>query len=341
MSYILEALKKSQLDRKIKVAPPLLVDPDPLPGPPRNANRWNLIALILAFAALLTALYGTLRSQWFEPARQLSLIEPSSSDGQVNDSMRNDELPPRAESEKERSPVSHAESDVSETIGVGRMASETHLSQEQNLPAEGRSNGKPLNPEPANGEMPETLQDNSGDKKLNVANESPNIREPMKLSAASEAATATFGAKAQEPEKPVRAFLQQEAEKLREKLETIAPFQQTTAVTHRKEKQSAGDLLPTGTDVARSSASDEAEAEATAANALPRPDDLPPDIVRTLPDRKIIVHVYNRSRDERYIVMNSQKMREGEKSTEGLFLESILSNGTILRFKNHRFFQPR
>ena len=60
MSYILQALKKSQQDRELGQVPTLSTSADgTAPMPTRSINPWSLGALILALTAVLVALYGT------------------------------------------------------------------------------------------------------------------------------------------------------------------------------------------------------------------------------------------------------------------------------------------
>ncbi len=60
MSYILQALKKSQQDRELGRVPTLSTSADgTAPMPTRSINPWSFGALILALTAVLIALYGT------------------------------------------------------------------------------------------------------------------------------------------------------------------------------------------------------------------------------------------------------------------------------------------
>ena len=60
MSYILQALKKSQQDRELGQVPTLSTSADgTAPMPTRSINPWSFGALILALTAVLIALYGT------------------------------------------------------------------------------------------------------------------------------------------------------------------------------------------------------------------------------------------------------------------------------------------
>jgi len=53
------------------------------------------------------------------------------------------------------------------------------------------------------------------------------------------------------------------------------------------------------------------------------------------------VHVYAKTPAQRFVILNSRRTREGEQTPEGLLLVAIQSDGVILEFAGHRFFQKR
>ena len=55
----------------------------------------------------------------------------------------------------------------------------------------------------------------------------------------------------------------------------------------------------------------------------------------------MLVHVYVDQPGQRFVILNSRKLREGDTSPEGLGMQEILPNGVILSFQGHRFFIPR
>jgi len=61
MSYILEALKKSQHERELGQAPPLATPSFPIEKAGTRLNLWVLLALVLAVSAVVIALYSALR----------------------------------------------------------------------------------------------------------------------------------------------------------------------------------------------------------------------------------------------------------------------------------------
>ncbi len=78
--------------------------------------------------------------------------------------------------------------------------------------------------------------------------------------------------------------------------------------------------------------------------APPRPPlamELPPEIHDALPKRQIIAHIYAKEPARRFIIVNSVKLHEGDKTVDGLLLQEVRPDGIVFRFRNHRFFEPR
>ncbi|NBO74385.1 MAG: hypothetical protein EBV65_07070 [Gammaproteobacteria bacterium] len=49
------------------------------------------------------------------------------------------------------------------------------------------------------------------------------------------------------------------------------------------------------------------------------------------------MHVYDPNPQARFVLLNGQRLREGESSREGLVIERITAEGVILRFGNSTF----
>ena len=73
----------------------------------------------------------------------------------------------------------------------------------------------------------------------------------------------------------------------------------------------------------------------------PGPSKLPPAVFEALPKTRVLVHVYVDQPEQRFVILNSRKLREGDTSPEGLGMEEILPEGVVLSFKGHRFFISR
>jgi general secretion pathway protein B len=72
---------------------------------------------------------------------------------------------------------------------------------------------------------------------------------------------------------------------------------------------------------------------------------LPPgpslDLRNRLPPFSMNVHVYNNDPKRRFVYINGRKLTENQESPEGLRLERIVADGAVLNFGGERFFQRR
>jgi hypothetical protein len=57
----------------------------------------------------------------------------------------------------------------------------------------------------------------------------------------------------------------------------------------------------------------------------------------SLPNADLNMHVYDANPSLRFVLLNGQRLREGESSKEGLFLERITPEGVVLRYGNNTF----
>ena len=60
-----------------------------------------------------------------------------------------------------------------------------------------------------------------------------------------------------------------------------------------------------------------------------------------LPDFRMSVHIYDAEPARRFVYINGRKLRENDKSREGLKLERIVADGAVLSYRGESFFQPR
>jgi len=56
-----------------------------------------------------------------------------------------------------------------------------------------------------------------------------------------------------------------------------------------------------------------------------------------VPELRLALHVYDQNPQTRYVLMNSQRLREGDVSSEGVRVERIDPNAVILSFRGTRF----
>jgi general secretion pathway protein B len=80
----------------------------------------------------------------------------------------------------------------------------------------------------------------------------------------------------------------------------------------------------------------------TAQAALPSVDDLPTmqDMIATgvnLPQLQLSLHVYDEVAGNRYVLLNSKRLREGDTLADGTRVERITPRGVVLDAHGHRF----
>lgn len=68
---------------------------------------------------------------------------------------------------------------------------------------------------------------------------------------------------------------------------------------------------------------------------------LPMKLVSQMPAHRLTVHVYGARPAQRFVILNGQRLQEGEQTPEGLLLVAIRGDGVILEFHGRRFFQHR
>jgi general secretion pathway protein B len=65
-------------------------------------------------------------------------------------------------------------------------------------------------------------------------------------------------------------------------------------------------------------------------------DELPEDIRNTLPAMTFSFHVFSSNPQQRTIIINNRRMREGDEINAGLVLQQITEDGVILLYAQHR-----
>ncbi len=77
------------------------------------------------------------------------------------------------------------------------------------------------------------------------------------------------------------------------------------------------------------------------ARHYPLQKNLPAAIAKRIPEQNVIVHVYSETPANRYVILNSTRMSEGDKASNGLKVLEIRQSGLVLDFEGHKFFSPR
>jgi general secretion pathway protein B len=79
-----------------------------------------------------------------------------------------------------------------------------------------------------------------------------------------------------------------------------------------------------------------AEPKSSASLPIQEFDELGPDVRSTLPAMTFSFHVYSSDPRNRTIIINNQRMREGDAVSSGIVLERITEDGVILATEQHR-----
>jgi general secretion pathway protein B len=61
----------------------------------------------------------------------------------------------------------------------------------------------------------------------------------------------------------------------------------------------------------------------------------------SLPQLRLDLHVYAARPEERFVMINMHKLREGDSLPEGVHVESITPEGAVLSYSGSRFLLPR
>lgn len=264
MSYILEALKKSQQERDLGQVPTLETLPAMTESGPSRINHWGVAAVVLAGLAVVIALYAALRAV---PTREDSVpvatvpAQPASAAvSVVPDPVR--ELPQPAP--------------VSSQVPVGEGAQPGVIDE---FPPE-RSSSVP-----------------------------PQAREPVREPAQPERRPSP-------PPRPAAVTRPEDKipEDLRQEIETFKQNLRNEKADRRKQADAA---LP------------------------PHKLRLPREVEERLPASLMTGHIYDKEPAKRFVLINARKLREGEQTRQGIFVEEILPSGVVLSYEGHRFFRHR
>jgi general secretion pathway protein B len=315
MSYILDALKKSEQERDLGRIPTLT---DASPAGVVGSGRKNLPvigALLLAVLAVLLALYSVFNGQFPESSNPLET--PQVAVTGIN------EKAPEAPEQKESSGISAPV--TLPAIDESKAADEKN---EQPIPTPA-----PEKTVTAVALQPEAIPVTAPTKQTMAA-------APPKGKGSSTLETTASGGTRNEQKAPpesAAAEISQSPEVV-----VIPPPPEKTVSKVSVAKPS---LSPQTLPAAKNTESGKpVKTEAPPAKAVPkaRPGTehvLPYDVYRRLPKRKISALAYSAVPERRFVIVNSQKLREKESTEEGLVVEEILNDGVIFSFQGHRFFR--
>ena len=302
MSYILEALAKSQRERELGRVPTPTSEAYPESPQAERKKAGLIVGLLLAAIALGSAIYIAIAlhggSQQTLPASSaVSPAAPASVQQQPVASSGVDQTTPRREPAAPRTKPSAIETAT--------------------LPS------RPAKPKPA----PTVTRQSSAVADEREANHQQN---PLPSAAGNKPQAAA-------PSRPVVSDLRQELIELKQQLQqretdsALDGQRQPSAVAQQTEKATG----PATSVAARGTPPFALRPE----EAPPATDQqLPADVYSRLPVRRLSVLAYSQVPQRRFVIVNSQKMTEGSRSKDGLVVEEIRKDGVIFSFEGHRFF---
>jgi len=319
MSYILDALKKSEQERDLGRIPTLTdAPPAGAVGSPRK-NLPVIGALLLALLAVLLALYSVFDGQFPESSRPLETPRVAV----TGISEKAPKTPEQKDTRGIPAPVTLP------TIDESKAAAEKNQQPIPTPPPENTVTAVALQPEaiPVTAPTKETIAaappEGKGSSTLETAASGGTRNEheaPPESAAVETSQSPEVAVIPPPPEKTVS----------RVSVAKRSPSPQTLPVARDTESEK-----PVKTDAShrQAPAKDVPEARPGTEHVLPY------DVYRRLPNHKISALAYSSVPERRFVIVNSQKMREKESSEQGLVVEEILNDGVIFSFQGHRFFK--
>ncbi|MEE4305100.1 MAG: general secretion pathway protein GspB [Wenzhouxiangella sp.] len=314
MSFILDALRKSDARRQQSGAPGIN-SPEP-PRPPGKRRRRGLpwIAAVLVLALGVSAAVYVMRPEWL-PQRLVGGPPASEADGEAAPSRQE----PGAGQRQEGSITAE------QLAGAGQRDAAGDRRDRPTPPSESDAGPRPQKEASA-------AQDEEGDSL-------PDRRRPIpadpdrvvrRTRAERESAAVPAEEAAEELERRIAA---EEARRNRE----------TAARDERRSTRS--DSAPTySTDRSRASETDRSDRPAPLEEEVSeyvRAWELPLSVRRNLPDLNLAIHVYSPNESERFVLINGERYVPGDSIGE-VNIVDISREGAIVDFRSHRFLlEPR
>jgi len=281
MSYILEALKKSQQERELGRVPTLDKLPFPAEAAQARPGPWIMAAVGLAMLAVIIALYSAMRGQ------------SGVADAERVPEHRGVSVEAPSKDAKEISAVSESVPADAPSVPEDRGVTEKpDASLKEPLPVDDEPPAPPV-----------TVPDAA----------------PARKSAPS-VGVQQGGRDAAVPKRP-------EVSKIPEDLR-----QDIEAFKDEVRRERAG---------SKPKSKPKAKEKAPEPRVPPQQLKLPSDVRVRLPAFLMTVHVYDKDPAKRFVSINALKVREKERSREGITVEEILPDGAVLSYEGHRFFQER
>jgi general secretion pathway protein B len=337
MSYILEALKKSQQERELGQVPTLEMGPFAGVRRPHRGNPWALAALGLAGLAVAIAIYALLRQpQTTSPASQITAAPASPAITQ----------PPATNSSGH---PTQALAQVGPTAQPLPMPPLIPPPAVPVVPAPGVAQVLPNGADPRSGvpagPWPVAVTPQVGSSVLAQGYSSPSL--PL----GDQVVGAPHQSEGMETEEWSDDWMEMDQE--------VGPAEPgepiTTDPSPRRPPRSArqAPATPKSTPIPQdlrdevAAFRDELRRERgggkpkAPAAGDPKKLRLPDDVQARLPAFIMTAQIYDPDPTRRFVVINSLRYAVGETTREGLKVEQVLSDGVVLSFEGQRFFRRR
>lgn len=327
MSYILEALKKSQQERELGQVPRLQAPTLDEPQEPTGTQRWVYSAVGLAAVAVVIATYAVLRTP--------STPEPTPPQPALT-AQAATPAPTSAATPATDSAATVAAAGGSDAEPPTRPGLEATASGKAEPLALDDPDGLSVEPQvlvvPAPAKPGERLPRGADELRRAVlgADASPSIgpREPAPRPAPRPVPQPTKPAPDHVPVPP-------------ELIAEIEDFKRSVKGEGASAKTAGARRSGAETDGQAAGADAPASGErAQTAARGGRPAELSSSLRRELPPFSMTVHVYDPDPKRRFVYLNGRKVREGEQTRDGFVVEQVAADGAIFRYDEHRFFQP-
>lgn len=357
MSYILEALRKSQQDRELGRVPTLATQPlfTPRDG---SRNSWIGIALGLAALAVAIALYAVLRV-----GPETAPEVPALTQIQAQLPVITQALPPGANTPASAQPpiqapaVTPASAATVATPPSAPLASQPVVMPQTHQPPD----------MPVGGAVPATAPPGT----------TPTLTPPAAM-ARQPAVSPPVAAAGQPPLDPPIAMAEQppirpgptgqDAPALSATgpveagtdadvpsyaggpAEPESSYQPPAAPTRATNRQAPADAIPEDLrqdieafkDQLKEGRGGKSSPKVSTRQQVPlRESRLPPEVQERLPSFLLTVHLFDTDPAKRMVIIDGRRLRQGDATRSGILVEEIFPDGVALAFEGHRFFRPR
>lgn len=357
MSYILDALKKSDQERQRGTAPGMHSF-QTTPGPTRRSwGKW-----ILLMPAVLLLGIGFLAWWWINPMSGGQKEDPitqvpdkpsaeSSAGANTAHELKPVEQPPKPATSASMQPSSNAEdpktkgSSPKHSIGVPRVPTPEALSESRIAKARGETAKKPaLKPSSSAGTVEAATRSQRGPGQTIAPKESSQDSSTRILSEMEKAATGAIGNLVDMPNGIAPGSGISSNQDVSRTTLPGAPVPAPRATTRNHDtKVPPADVaqIPVKPSKGTASLQDVQETPPTTAGktekTIPELRELSPTVQREIPSMSFTMLVYSEVPGNRMIRINGKLMREGDEVASGLKLEEIIPGGAVFSYRGQRF----